>query len=83
MKVRKYLIVTGKGDMRVVTRRPYSLRHDEVAFPIEVTVPDTWARIYDKVEVTMPEPSQEAALSVGEAIVDSAAEKGQGDGEDA
>lgn len=61
MQVRKYLIVTGRGDMRVVTRRP-RLNFDEVAFPIRVQIPDSWGKVYTDINVDIefpevPEPT--------------------------
>lgn len=61
MIVRKFLIVTGRGDMRVVTRAP-RLSFDEVAFPIRVTIPDSWGKVYRDLNVDIefpegPEPT--------------------------
>jgi hypothetical protein len=60
MKVRKYLIVNARGDSRVVTRRPGGMRFDEVAFPLHVTIPDTWGRVYSDlpVEIEFPDPGE-------------------------
>lgn len=66
MKVKKYLIVSANGDARVVTRSP-RLAWDEVAFPLEVTVPDTWGRLYrDRtIEVAIPGPAEGPEVAVG------------------
>ncbi len=74
MKVRKYLIVTARGDARVVTRRPTpnGLRFDEVSFPLNVTIPDTWGRLYSDlpVEVELPEPGELPTVDAGPLVED-------------
>lgn len=41
---RRWLIVRASGEMRVIKTNP-QLGFDEVAFPIRVTLPDTWGKI--------------------------------------
>lgn len=62
-QIQKFLIVNGRGDMRVVTRRP-SLNFDEVAFPLRVKIPESWGRLYkDEIEIAMPEVEDVAAVA--------------------
>jgi hypothetical protein len=72
--VRKYLIVTGRGDVRVVTRQPRRLPFDEVAFPLNVTIPHTWGRFYPEasIDVSLPEPDEvPSAVAEGPVEVES------------
>jgi len=79
MKVRKYLIVNARGDARVVGRNPTfrnpGLSFDEVAFPLGITVPDTWGRLYADlpVEIELPEPSELPSVEVGPSFQEDAA----------
>ena len=58
MNVRGFLIVRAAGEMRV-TKRRVSLAADEVAFPLNVTIPSTWGKVQDTtIEVTMPDPPE-------------------------
>jgi len=72
MKVKKYLIVNARGDSRVVTRRPGPMRFDEVAFPLNVTIPDTWGRVYSDlpVEIEFPEPGELPKVEAGPLVED-------------
>ncbi len=66
--VKSFLIVRADGTMRVVKTKPYqgSLRLDEVAFPLNVTIPITWGRVQAiSIDLEMPEPP-DAVVSVGE-----------------
>jgi len=69
MRARVYLVVNGRGDCRLNKRRPL-LNWDEVAFPINVQVPQAWGRVYDDaaVDVTLPAPPYAAALHVDEPV---------------
>lgn len=69
MKVTKWLVVNGRGDMKVrsTVPRPRQLGYDELAFPLIVNIPDTWKKVYPEVEVDLPVPSQ-AQLEIGEAM---------------
>jgi hypothetical protein len=73
MSVRVYLIVDGHGDCRLTKRRP-TLDWDEVAFPINVAVPQGWGRVYDEYALTLdiPPPPDVEAPSVDEPIADDA-----------
>ena len=66
LTVRGYLVVRGNGSMRVVKSRP-NLHLDEVAFPINVSIPHTWGRIHHApaIELTLPPPPQ-PTIRVGE-----------------
>lgn len=55
MKVIRYLVVRAGGDVRIVTKRP-RLRWDEVAFRLEVNIPDTWGEVLGSIELDMPDP---------------------------
>ena len=58
----KYLIVRADGECRITTRRP-TLRWDEIAFRINVMIPDGWGAIQaDAIDIAMPEPPEGAAL---------------------
>lgn len=54
--VRVYLVVSGRAECRLTRRRP-QLDWDEVAFPITVTVPPGWGRIYDEREARLELPA--------------------------
>jgi hypothetical protein len=63
--VKGFLIVRADGSMRTVKSNP-ALRVDEVAFPLNVTIPKTWGRVQaTSIEVALPEPP-EASVRVGE-----------------
>jgi len=64
---RAYLIVNGKGDLRVTKRRP-RLSYDEVAFPISVQIPPGWGYIYDAtpIELTLPPAPPVTAPVIGQ-----------------
>lgn len=67
--VNGFLIVRANGDMRV-TKKRVGLAIDEVAFPLTVTIPQTWGRVQQvAIDVVMPEPP-EARVSVGEPELD-------------
>lgn len=53
MKLVRYLIVRGNGDMRIVTRRP-SLAWDEFAYRLNVTIPAV-PSVLGEIELTVPE----------------------------
>lgn len=54
-KMTAYLIYRASdASLRVVTRRP-SLAWDEVAFAVEVTVPDPWGRLAGSVLIELPD----------------------------
>lgn len=54
-KLNAYLVYRAHDEsLRVVTRNP-SLRWDEVAFKVEVNVPDPWGRIAGAVVIDLPE----------------------------
>ena len=65
MVITGFLVVRADGSMRTVTRRP-SLRTDEVAFPLNVTIPRQWGRVQaQQIDVELPEPPQ-ARVRVGD-----------------
>lgn len=53
--LRRFLIVRADGTCRVTTRRP-SLRQDEVAYRLNVNVPDAWGKVKGDIDITLPEP---------------------------
>ena len=63
--VRYFLIVSGRGEARLVRRRPISLRWDEVGFPLDISVPSGWGRLYDVVSLTLPEAPDVTPPSLG------------------
>lgn len=64
-----YLIVRASGEMRVTKTRP-GLRIDEVAFPLTVTIPETWGRVQPtSIDVALPEPP-EARVTVDDGELD-------------
>ena len=69
MKIhRQYLIVRGNGAMRLRASRPSrsDLRPDELAFPLEVSIPDRWGRLSEQViALTFPE-NPEPSVDVSE-----------------
>lgn len=67
MRLVRFLIIRGNGDMRIVTRRP-QLNFDEFAYRITVNAPDAPAFLGD-IELTVPEwpPPGEAQVSIVEA----------------
>lgn len=53
--VKAFLIYSARSaSLRVVSRRP-QLRWDEVAFEVEVNVPDPWGRLAGSVVIELPE----------------------------
>lgn len=54
--VTKYLIVRASGDTRVVTRYPWKLRNDEVAYHLRIKIPDGWGNFGTPIEIQLPEP---------------------------
>ena len=64
--VKAFLVVRADGDLRITRTRNRKLGHDEVAFPIHVTIPMTWGRTLDTtISLTMPGPP-EPVVEVGE-----------------
>ena len=57
MKVVGYLIVRADGNMRVI-KRLSSLGADEIAYRVNVTIPDAWGRVNGSIDITMPEPPE-------------------------
>jgi hypothetical protein len=54
-KITAFLIYrAADASLRVVTRRP-NLAWDEVAFTVEVTVPDPWGRLAGSVLIELPD----------------------------
>jgi len=66
-QVRVYLIVNGRGDCRLTKRRP-TLDWDEVAFPINVAIPQGWGVVYDAaaVSITLPPAPEVQPPQIGE-----------------
>lgn len=62
-----FLVVRADGEMRVVRgKRGITLRLDEIAFPISVSIPKQWGRVQaTTIELTMPEPP-DALVTVGD-----------------
>jgi len=59
MIFKRYLILNSNGDGRVISRQPSRLRTNEVAFRLNVVVPDGWARLAgQKIEVELPPPPE-------------------------
>ena len=54
MKQVAYLVIKANQTMRVVRRLP-DLSQGEVAIRLNLNFPDTWGRIVDTVEVTIPD----------------------------
>jgi hypothetical protein len=54
MKQVAYLVIKANQTMRVVRRLP-DLSQGEVAIRLNLIFPDTWGRIVDTVEVTIPD----------------------------
>lgn len=51
----RFLVVRANTDVRVTTRKP-RLRWDEVAFQINVNIPDTSGEVLGAIDVNLPEP---------------------------
>jgi len=69
MNIARVLIVRADGGMRISSGKRLSLRADEVAFPLRVSIPDTWAKFYrdQAIELQMPGvPS--ASVEVGKKL---------------
>ena len=64
--IRRFLIVNGQGDCRIVSRRPNRMAFDEMAFPLNISVPDSWGQVYTDVPInlTLPEPD-EPTVTIG------------------
>jgi hypothetical protein len=65
--IRRFLIVTATGECRIVTRWP-NVRVDEVAYRLNITIPDAWGRLLSvdqSIDVTLPEPPD---VSIGELV---------------
>jgi hypothetical protein len=52
--IKRFLIVASNGECRVTRRRP-QLSLNEFAFEVNVTVPDSWARVLGSVDIELPE----------------------------
>ena len=69
LTIKGYLIVKADGSIRVVKRRN-PLYIDEVAFPLTVTIPETWGRVQStSIDVALPEPP-EAIVTVSDPEMD-------------
>ena len=66
-QVNKYLVVSGQGEVRVVGREPARLKYDEMAFPLNILIPDGWGQVYGEtpIDLTLPEPG-EAKVTIGQ-----------------
>lgn len=56
MRVKKVLVVSASGDVRVAAKP--RLKMDEVGFNLILDIPDTWGSIVGDLHVTMPEPPE-------------------------
>lgn len=59
MKISKWLVVRADGEVRIVGRqRALRLRNDEIAVPLDVSVPDAWGEVDHEqgVVIEMPPP---------------------------
>jgi hypothetical protein len=61
MKIKRFLIVRADGECRIVTRKP-NLGWNEVAFELNVEIPNSWAKITGSIDIQMPDPP-EASLT--------------------
>ncbi len=57
MKVVGYLIVRADGTMRVI-KRFSSIGSDEIAYRVNVTIPEAWGRVNGSIDIAMPEPPE-------------------------
>lgn len=60
---KRYLVLDSNGEGRVVTRWPQKLKTNEVAFRLNVKVPEGWARIADQ-DITVELPPPPAAVDI-------------------
>lgn len=69
LRITGFLVVRADGTMRV-TKKRVQLSVDEVAFPLNVSIPKTWGRVQRmSIDVALPEPP-EARVTVGEPELD-------------
>lgn len=69
LTMKGFLVVRADGSMRVTKTRVH-LAADEVAFPLTVSIPNTWGRVQTtSIDVALPEPP-EARVTVGEPELD-------------
>lgn len=68
--IRGYLVVRANGEMRVLkTRSQLRLKNDEVAFPLIVSIPETWGNVQDsKLHVELPD-APAATVTVSDEMV--------------
>ena len=64
MKIIRKLIFRADGEMRISKGRTLQLRVDEVAFPLEVIIPDTWGKFYAENAITLTMPGVPSASVV-------------------
>lgn len=57
MRIKKFLIVRADGECRIVSRKPH-LGWNEVAFELNVEIPQSWATIKGSIDINMPEPPE-------------------------
>lgn len=60
MRIKHWLIVRADGTLRINAKNPSGrLGVDEIAVPIEVTIPEAWGRVRTAaISITMPEPPE-------------------------
>lgn len=64
----KYLIINAEtGDARTLTRKPDPV-FGEVVYRLRINVPDRWNDILGDIDITLPEPPEEAVVTEVEAI---------------
>ena len=51
---RKYIIFDSKGGVRVMSTIR-GLRYDEVAYSLNVSVPDSWGKVAGEINIILPE----------------------------
>lgn len=61
-----FLVIRADGTERTMSRKPRGLRWDEVAYRVNVTVPDAWGEIRGEINLAMPEPPAAALVPVEE-----------------
>jgi hypothetical protein len=69
--------VDGQGECRILTKTPNRLDFDELAFPLNIHIPDGWGRVYTDVpiDLTLPEPDEPTVVIGQQHILDDALDK--------
>lgn len=67
MKVTRYLVVSSDGEARTTKQRPRP-QFGQVAYRLNITVPDGWKQVVGDIDVEMPEPPPASLTIEGDVL---------------